>query len=511
MASLYKRASKLSKAAVAADAERDWTNAITLYIMACEYLIGAVKHDRIPTRREAIKTRIAAYLTRTEQLKAVLCGSSTKRTTPAAAANAPRTAAQAQAQLSKYFSRVGGDDTDAVTWNDVGGLAGAKDVLDEALIFPQKHPELFKGKRQPWRGILLFGPPGTGKSLVVKAAAAESGLPVAFISAADIMSKWQGESEKALKQLFADARRTKPCVVFIDEIDSIGRERQEGENESARRLKTELLRQLDGVGTDNQGVTFIAATNTPWELDPALRRRFDQMVYLPLPDAPTRERVLKIHLAGEESCITDDEFKAAAAQAKGYSAADLQIVAREALMLPIRNALKSNYFKKRKVKPAGEVWEREMWVPAKRHERGAKKRNMLELDPDSVEVGKVTGAHLKAALKSTPASVSTDEVRRYEAFTSKFRARNGAVGSGSVSSMRTASRASTVAAGAGAGVGAGAGAAQRAAAMPDAPSGGMFAAIANAFSGLFGLNGAPQAGQTTAAPPNPPPRRLVPG
>ena len=92
---------------------------------------------------------------------------------------------------------------------------------------------------------------------------------------------------------------------------------------------------------------------------------------------------------------------------------------------------------------------------------------MLELDPDSVEVGKVTGAHLKAALKSTPASVSTDEVRRYEAFTSKFRARNGAIGSGSVSSMRTASRASTVAAGAGAGVGAGAGAAQRAAAMPD--------------------------------------------
>ena len=175
--------------------------------------------------------------------------------------------------------------------------------------------------------------------------------------------------QKALKQLFADARRTKPCVVFIDEIDSIGRERQEGENESARRLKTELLRQLDGVGTDNQGVTFIAATNvrgrctqrqggccccckgavltrmdwcrpclqTPWELDPALRRRFDQMVYLPLPDAPTRERVLKIHLAGEESCITDDEFKAAAAQAKGYSAADLQIVAREALMLPVRS------------------------------------------------------------------------------------------------------------------------------------------------------------------------------
>ena len=154
-----------------------------------------------------------------------------------------------------------------------------------------RFPQLFTGERKPWRGILLYGPPGTGKSYLAKACATEAAVGSTFfsVSSADLVSKWLGESERLIKNLFEMARESKPAVIFIDEVDSLCGTRNEGENDSTRRIKTEFFVQMQGgPGIDNDGVLVLGATNVPWDLDPAVRRRFEKRIYIPLPELYAR-------------------------------------------------------------------------------------------------------------------------------------------------------------------------------------------------------------------------------
>ena len=131
-------------------------------------------------------------------------------------------------------------ETPNVSWDDVAGLESAKEALKEAVILPIKFPHLFTGKRTPWRGILLYGPPGTGKSFLAKAVATEAKSTFFSVSSSDLVSKWMGESERLVKQLFTMAREQKPAIIFVDEVDSLAGTRGEGESEASRRIKTEL-------------------------------------------------------------------------------------------------------------------------------------------------------------------------------------------------------------------------------------------------------------------------------
>merc|ERR1712227_550819 len=234
-----------------------------------------------------------------------------------------------------------------VKWSDVAGLDAAKESLKEAVILPIKFPHLFTGNRKPWRGILLFGPPGTGKSYLAKAVATEANNSTFFsVSSSDLVSKWLGESEKLVKNLFEVAREKKPSIIFIDEIDSLCSSRSDNESESARRIKTEFLVQMQGVGNDNDGILVLGATNIPWVLDAAIRRRFEKRIYIDLPEANARTNMFKLNLGDTAHSLTEENFRDLGMRTDGYSGADIAIVVRDALMQPVRKVQTATHFKK---------------------------------------------------------------------------------------------------------------------------------------------------------------------
>ncbi|KAL1281846.1 hypothetical protein QQF64_000649 [Cirrhinus molitorella] len=225
----------------------------------------------------------------------------------------------------------------AVRFDDIAGQDLAKQALQEIVILPALRPELFTGLRTPARGLLLFGPPGNGKTMLAKAVAMESNATFFNISAASLTSKYVGEGEKLVRALFAVARELQPSVIFIDEIDSLLCERREGEHDASRRLKTEFLIEFDGVqsGGDDR-VLVMGATNRPQELDEAVLRRFAKRIYVALPTEETRLKLLKNLLSKHKTTLSQKELSQLARMTEGYSGSDLTSLAKDAALGPIR-------------------------------------------------------------------------------------------------------------------------------------------------------------------------------
>jgi fidgetin-like protein 1 len=226
-----------------------------------------------------------------------------------------------------------------VAWEQIAGLAFAKQAVQEIVIWPMLQPELFTGLRQPPRGLLLFGPPGTGKTLIGKAIATQAKSTFFNISASSLTSKWIGDGEKMVRALFGVARAMQPSVIFIDEIDSLLTSRGDNEQEASRRIKTEFLLQMDGAAQgDGERLLVIGATNRPQELDEAVRRRMVKRLYIPLPDTASRHSLTQIMLSkpGTQHSLSDADIARIASLTRGYSGADLAALAREAAMVPLR-------------------------------------------------------------------------------------------------------------------------------------------------------------------------------
>ncbi|XP_037728971.1 katanin p60 ATPase-containing subunit A1 isoform X3 [Drosophila subpulchrella] len=229
-----------------------------------------------------------------------------------------------------------------IKWQDVAGLNEAKTILQEAVVLPVIMPEFFKGIRRPWRGVLMVGPPGTGKTMLAKAVATECGTTFFNVSSSTLTSKYRGESEKLVRLLFEMARFYAPSTIFIDEIDALCASRgSDSEHEASRRFKAELLIQMDGLNASMQEekvIMVLAATNHPWDIDEAFRRRFEKRIYIPLPNEDTRSALLKLCL--KDVCLSPSlNTGMIGDELQGYSGSDISNVCRDASMMAMRRLI----------------------------------------------------------------------------------------------------------------------------------------------------------------------------
>ncbi|GMH43208.1 hypothetical protein BSKO_11130 [Bryopsis sp. KO-2023] len=223
-----------------------------------------------------------------------------------------------------------------ISWDDIAGLRVAKQALYESVILPTLRSDLFQGLRTPPRGLLLYGPPGNGKTLLAKALASEAKATFFNISASSLTSKWVGEGEKLVRALFQQANENQPSIIFIDEIDSILSARSASENDAMRRLKTEILVQFDGVASGDSRVVVIGATNRPQELDDAARRRLVKRIYIPLPDPESRNAIISHLFSKQSHALSAGDIRRIVAVTEGYSGSDLNALCKEAAMVAIR-------------------------------------------------------------------------------------------------------------------------------------------------------------------------------
>jgi len=351
--------------AIAADNNKEYEKAMNLYKESLERFMLALKYMKNPSTKKLILKRVDGYMLRAEKLKKMLDAKEKADSEPAADAPVAQGGGGGASKkdkedkaLANQLSSVIVADKPNVKWTDVAGLDAAKRALKEAVILPARFPQLFTGKRRPWKGILLYGPPGTGKSYLAKAVATEADSTFLSVSSSDLVSKWQGESEKLVKTMFQIARDKKPAIIFIDEIDSLCGSRAEGENEASRRIKTEFLVQMQGVGKTHDGILVLGATNVPWEIDAAMRRRFEKRVYIPLPESYARSYMFKLHMGntmndlgkwateGEEDTLraTNPNYIELGSKTGGFSGSDINVAVREALMQPVRVCQDAKFF-----------------------------------------------------------------------------------------------------------------------------------------------------------------------
>jgi len=414
------------------DKNKNYEEALRQYQYGVQYFLHAIKYEAHSDKaKQSIREKCGQYLERAEKLKEyVNSGAKEKKKKPVKDGESKDSKDddddEEDPEKKKMLDKLSGAivmEKPNVLWSDVAGLENAKESLKEAVILPIKFPHLFTGKRKPWHGILLYGPPGTGKSFLAKAVATEANNSTFFsVSSADLLSKWLGESEKLVKNLFDLARAQKPSIIFIDEVDSLCSSRSDNESESARRVKTEFLVQMQGVGNDMDSILVLGATNIPWSLDSAIRRRFEKRIYISLPEVGARKSMFKNNLGNTPHNLTEDDFLDIAKKAEGYSGADISIVVRDALMRPIRIIQSATHFKKTSgaSRKDANVIVHDLLTPCSPNDPNAVEMTWVDIDSEKLLEPVITKRDVLQSLHTQKPTVNEKDLAKQREFTEEF-------------------------------------------------------------------------------------------
>ncbi len=298
-----------------------------------------------------------------------------------------------------------------VYWDDIVGMREIKKILTDAIQLPREMPHLFNtGTREATRSVLLYGPPGTGKTLIGKALACESGIPFYAVSSAELISKFVGESEKYVKSLFDMVKHDKPCILFIDELESLCARREET---SHTKTVQQFLIQLDGISTTGsmEGVFLMGCTNAPWSLDEAMIRRLEKRVYIALPTEEERDALIRFYMTKNTCRMNDREFKKIASMTEHFSAADIKQLSKAAAMYPLDLIRNASYF---------ELLDDGGLLPCERHNtNGIPMTYESIVDKSMIREPPITFDIVCSALKSTKTSIDVDKLTRYTEWTNK--------------------------------------------------------------------------------------------
>ncbi len=340
--------------AIAAERGGDFGEAIRFYNNALQQLATALSHEHDETGRRIITSHTAAYIQRVELLQIelekapqqphrVVVEKQQVDGGPPSQSNDGDTmkAGMAARQLQQLPD---------VHWADIIGLVTVKQLLHTTVVLPREMPHIFCGNRQPARSLLLYGPSGVGKTHIVKALANECKMAFFSFSGADIMDMYQGESEKRVRAMFEAARAAKPSVLFLDEIDALCQDREQGrQGGSSGKVVNQFLAQMDGLGTDLEGVLFIGTTNLPWVLDKGVLSRMERKIYIPLPDVHDRFDMLRYHLGKNDKDVGEPLDVVAllqlARELQHYSARDLATLVRVAQESTVQQIVDATHFR----------------------------------------------------------------------------------------------------------------------------------------------------------------------
>ncbi|XP_054435245.1 vacuolar protein sorting-associated protein 4A isoform X3 [Pteronotus mesoamericanus] len=389
--STLQKAIDLVTKATEEDKAKNYEEALRLYQHAVEYFLHAIKYEAHNDKaKESIRAKCMQYLDRAEKLKDYLRNKEKHGKKPVKENQSESKGSDSDSEgdnpekkkLQEQLMGVVVMEKPNIRWNDVAGLEGAKETLKEAVILPIKFPHLFT----------------------------------------DLMSKWLGESEKLVKNLFELARQHKPSIIFIDEVDSLCGSRNENESEAARRIKTEFLVQMQGVGNNNDGTLVLGATNIPWVLDSAIRRRFEKRIYIPLPEEAARAQMFRLHLGSTPHNLTDANIHELARKTEGYSGADISIIVRDSLMQPVRKVQSATHFKKvcgpSRTNPS--IMIDDLLTPCSPGDPGAIEMTWMDVPGDKLLEPVVCMSDMLRSLATTRPTVNAEDLLKVKKFSEDF-------------------------------------------------------------------------------------------
>lgn len=387
-------------------------NLILSNSMSCaNTLVTLIPHEENPIRRQALQqvsvileSHIAVLLKQRNRMQGVTPGENTQDCVDSK---------HATSTVDKYTTAI--ESTllpfdSSCTFKHITGYTKAKSILKESLIFPKLFQGIFPFKNQ---NILLYGPPGTGKTQLAQALANEFSAKCFCISSADILSSWVGESEKFIKNLLKVASKQKDySLILFDEIDSLCRQRQSNEEDYSRRIKTELMQQMEKGAQSSCKLSIIGITNCPWELDKAFLRRFNKRIYIPPPDLVTKEQLLADSLSNVEHELTESDFKEITTKLDSFSCSDICSLCSEAMLGPFREL------------QGTQDWEwsetTAKWIPLSVPTEYSIHKPFGEIPTDRISPRNLALRDFAKALEQVQGTVCKEDVLHFEEFTKLY-------------------------------------------------------------------------------------------